>query len=311
VNDVPIIRAAFLDLRFYKPTSFQGVRLDDYDVIHVHGIGAQLDYLALAKWSHRRPIILSTHGAIFHTESLRWVKQQYFFRFQPLVLAQVDLVAACSRSDAELFGKVSRRVQLIENAADVDALLALPLENKRHSTCLYVGRLAPNKDIESLLRVFAFAKQRGASFELRLAGPDSPHSAAYKSLARELGLADRVQFLGAVTPDRLLAEYDRADLFVSASRYEGFGLSAIEARAAGCRLLVQRNAAFRALFTGDPAVTLADYASVDVAGTSLTALLANRGHGGAGRSRMERYSWTRRIQDWLTVYRRAAAHSHA
>lgn len=309
VEGIPITRAPFVDMRFYKPTSFSNVALRNYDLVHVHGVGAQLDYLAVSKRSHARPIVVSTHGAIFHTNSLRWLKQQYFYRLQPFILKRVELVAACSHGDEELFRRIAgNNVQLVENAVDVDELLSLPTENKSGRRCLYVGRLAPNKGIGALLKVFAFAKRRGANFELRMAGPDSSmQRSTYESLVRQLSLEGHVRFLGTVEHRQLMAEYERCDIFVSASQYEGFGLSAIEARAAGCRLLLQRNTAFMKLFDrDDAAVTLIDYELEDVAGIKLADLLEEKKDGSIGRQSMRRYSWSEKIHEWLAIYRRVS-----
>jgi len=313
LDGIPITRAPFLDLRFYKPTSFSKARLKDYDVIHVHGVGAQLDYLALRKVAHGRPIILSTHGAIFHTPALRWLKLQYFYRLQPLILKRVDLVAACSPSDADLFKKISARVQLVENGVDIDKLLALSMEEKVPARCLYVGRLAANKEIEALLRVFAGAKSRGANFELRIVGPAPPiERSRYEELALQAGLAGSVRFVGPVDADDLIKEYAAAAIFVSASRYEGFGISAIEARAAGCRLLLQRNDAFTALFGSDSETKLIDYQKFDDAGEKLMALLKAPGTNfETGRTSMSRYSWQRKAQEWLAIYRHVLAPKQA
>jgi alpha-1,3-mannosyltransferase len=305
VEGIRITRAPYLDFRFYKPTSFSGVSFRDYDVIHVHGLGAQLDYLALSKPRHRRPIILSTHGGIFHTRSLRWLKLQYFYRLQPRILSRVDLVAACSSSDANLFNRVSSRVQLVENGVDVDDLLALPMSSKRRNRCLYVGRLAANKGIDLLLNAVAHAKRRGAIFNLRLAGPDPEQQGSrYEELASQLGLAEDVHFLGTLGAADLMREYELADVFVSASRYEGFGISAIEARAAGCRLLLQRNEAFAALFASDSTVTLVDFQSAADAGDALLRLLEHHSNASADRSGVERYSWSRKAHEWLAIYER-------
>ena len=309
IDGIPVMRAAFLDLHFYKPTWLSSARLRAYDLIHVHGVGAQLDYLSLLKWRHHRPIVLSTHGAIFHTQTLRWLKQQYFHRFQPLVLARVDLIAACSRSDAELFSGFAPRVQLLENATDVEPLLALPLSQKRRGRCLYVGRLAANKDLETLLRVFARARAGGLSFELRIVGKGSSHEVRrLETSARELGLGEHVHFVGPVASDELLAEYGAADVFVSASRYEGFGLSAIEARAAGCRLLLQENAAFRGLFGSDTGVVLTEYRSIEDAASRLVELLQNEPPADRhGRTAMERFAWSRKAGEWLDLYQKVVS----
>ena len=54
---------------------------------------------------------------------------------------------------------------------------------------------------------------------------------------RELGLQDRVHFMGWVGHDDLPVVYNLADLFVFPSLYEGFGLPLIEAMACGCPVL--------------------------------------------------------------------------
>jgi alpha-1,3-mannosyltransferase len=305
VSGIPVRRAPFLDLHFYKPTFFRPSMIRDYDLVHVHGIGAQLDYLAITKGLHRTPILVSTHGGIFHTRTLQWVKRAYFRAIQPLVMANVDMVAACSRSDANLFSSISKRVQLIDNAVDVEPYLTLRMQHKVGGRCLYVGRLADNKGIEALLRAFAAAKSHGAQFLLRLVGPDpSGQAAHYRAIAADLKIEGHVEFVGKVDPARLLTEYEQAAYFVSASRYEGFGISAIEAMAGGCSLVLQRNEAFESLFSADPEVKLIDFQESGSAGAYLAERLRSEPRGGAAsaRSRASIYSWERKILEWSSIY---------
>ncbi|MGA2776334.1 MAG: glycosyltransferase family 4 protein [Steroidobacteraceae bacterium] len=309
VNGIPVRRVPFLDLHFYKPTFFRPSLVRGYDLVHVHGIGAQLDYLSMTKSLHRTPILVSTHGGIFHTPALQRVKQAYFRAIQPMVMANVDLVAACSRSDAKLFSSVSKRVHLVDNAVDVEPYLALRMQHKVDGRCLYVGRLADNKGIESLLKVFAVAKARGAEFLLRLVGPDPlEQTAHYRAIAATLKIGACVEFVGMVDPSQLLAEYEQAAYFVSASRYEGFGISAIEAMAAGCCLILQNNDAFESLFSSDADVKLMNFEEIDSAGAYLAERLKSgpRGAGASGRSRAGIYSWERKILEWSSIYARVA-----
>ncbi|MCG8456445.1 MAG: glycosyltransferase, partial [Holophagales bacterium] len=104
---------------------------------------------------------------------------------------------------------------------------------------LTVTRLSPHtrrKNVDGVLRALADV-QRSApehaaewSYTVVGGGPDLPR---LQGLARELGVADRVRFTGAVAAEDLLAEYRRADLFVLASEatatdVEGFGIVYIE-----------------------------------------------------------------------------------
>jgi glycosyltransferase involved in cell wall biosynthesis len=94
------------------------------------------------------------------------------------------------------------------------------------------GRLAPEKDWPTLLRAVAALQSEGRSVTLRLYG-DGRLRRELESLAREVGLdPDRV-FAGYLPREALLAELQKADLFILPSRFEGLGISAIEAMAVG------------------------------------------------------------------------------
>lgn len=306
LDAVAIRRIPFVDLVYYKPAFLPLSMLRSHDIIHVHGIGALLDFVGIMKWVHRRPIIVSTHGGIFHTTALGGLKRLYFDGIQRRLFRQVDIVAACSRSDADIFRRICDRVTLIENAVDVEPYLALSGERRQRGRCVYVGRLSDNKGIDLLLRAAHVARQRGAEFQLRLVGPDvDGKRERFQSLADALDLHDHVSFIGPVSDAALLEEFALADIFISASRYEGFGISAIEARAAGCRLLLHANDAFVSLFESDTAATLTDFTAGDSAGTALAGMLTTSAHSTieATRRRTEAYSWVSKIDDWHRIYR--------
>ena len=93
-----------------------------------------------------------------------------------------------------------------------------------------VARLAPEKDHRTLLGALHAALPTAPRLRLILVG-DGPERAALTSLASELGLADRVTFLGARSDVADLLP--GLDLFTLASRREGLPLSLLEALAAG------------------------------------------------------------------------------
>ncbi len=305
VAGVPVLRIPFVDLRYYKPAWLPLKVIKGYDVVHVHGIGAQSDYLLATRRLHGRPIVVSTHGGIFHTQALRALKVVYFRGWQRLMLAGAAAVVACSESDRRLFSSVARGVRLIPNAVDTQRLLALPMQRKEPGRCLYVGRLAANKRLPELLCAFAAARATGVAATLRCVGPDPDGLRdEYERLAEASGVRGDVRFVGEVDERTLLDEYAAASVFVSASRHEGFGLSALEAKAAGCRLVLQDNAAFRDLFAGDRAAELLEFDDAEAAGRSIASAL---GAGvtadlESGRRDAALYSWDERIKEWLGLY---------
>jgi alpha-1,3-mannosyltransferase len=307
LDGVVLHRIPFLNLKYYKPVAIPLSLIRAHDLVHVHGIGAPLDYIAVTKGIHRRPFVVSTHGGIFHTSALARFKQLYFRTVVRWALGRADFVAADSASDASLFAMVSQRVQLLENAIDVGPLLALPVDRKRPGSFLYVGRLSDNKGIPLLLNAVAMALKRGASLSLRIVGPDvEGKREGYEALARRLGVVGQVDFVGEVDKRGLLEEFSRAETFVSASQYEGFGLSAVEAKAAGCRLLLHRNDAFESLFGACLTAILVDFRDPNAAGAAMIEIMRQRvvdATQDSVRRETEAYSWERKLSEWAAVYR--------
>ncbi len=100
-----------------------------------------------------------------------------------------------------------------------------------------VARLSPGKDIETLLKAIALAAPEAPALRLEVAG-DGPCMAELRRSASELGLSDRVRFLGAVRDvPGLLA---RAGLFVLPSLNEGISLTLLEAMASGLAVVATR-----------------------------------------------------------------------
>ena len=97
------------------------------------------------------------------------------------------------------------------------------------ATFLFVGRLVGYKGVDVLLRAVP-----GLDAETVIIG-DGPQRSSLESLARSLGITDRVHFLGEVAADELLDWYQACDVFVlpSVTRQEAFGMVQLEAMLCG------------------------------------------------------------------------------
>lgn len=125
-------------------------------------------------------------------------------------------------------------------------------------TVLALGRLATNKGYDLLIDGFSVLAERVPEAQLRLAlggeNMDAQEAAILQKLKdqiAELGLSDRVEFSSFI-PDEDLPDYYRAaDLFVLSSRYEPFGMTAVEAMASGTPTVVTiHGGLFRAVSYG-------------------------------------------------------------
>jgi len=110
---------------------------------------------------------------------------------------------------------------------------------------LHVGRLAPQKKIEDLIRAFYFLKKLKPEARLILVGGGAgfePYLAGLEALVRELGLED-VHFAGQVGLPDLVAYYSLAQAYLCLSEHEGFCVPLIEAMSVGLPVVARAAAA--------------------------------------------------------------------
>lgn len=106
---------------------------------------------------------------------------------------------------------------------------------------LFVGRLEKMKGIDVLLRAFAQLKipqqhpSSGAA-HVRIVGHGSQRQ-SLEQLSRDLGISDRVVFVGRIDPSAIASEYMQAEIFCGLSRSEALGNVFLEAQAAGCAVV--------------------------------------------------------------------------
>jgi glycosyltransferase involved in cell wall biosynthesis len=97
---------------------------------------------------------------------------------------------------------------------------------------LYVGRLAPNKGCDDLIKLFyAYCRHRNPAAHLWLVGTRAftRYVRYLEALIARLGLADAVSFTDRVSLSDLRTCYEASDILLSGSRHEGFGVPLLEA----------------------------------------------------------------------------------
>lgn len=104
---------------------------------------------------------------------------------------------------------------------------------------LAVGEARPYKNVRRLIS--AFSKLTDTSTQLAIVGKLSRTDQEITELPRQLGIQDRVKFLGMVTDSDLKALYGGARLFVFPSLYEGFGIPPLEAMGCGCPVVASNS----------------------------------------------------------------------
>ncbi|MFA4855194.1 MAG: glycosyltransferase family 4 protein [archaeon] len=308
-NRVRVERLGFLDLGFYRIAPGAISKTRGFDVVHVHGIGFFSDFFALFKLFHRKRLVLSTHGGIFHTKNYSLLKKIYFNIWCRLALRAFDRVIAVSRQDFETFRRIvpEKKIVLIENPVPVEMLSAIPRKAVPNSF-LFVGRLSKNKGLENLLDAFSELKKSRRDFSLKIAGsPFDMTKEELREMILKKGLEGMAEVLGAVSEKELLELYAGSEFFVSASEYEGFGISAVEAMAAGLIPILNGIPAFREFVTEGETGFIADFSSRERAAKKLGEALGlkkaeRQAMGRAARAFSRKFCWKNSLKKFEKAY---------
>lgn len=150
-----------------------------------------------------------------------------------LCLAVSDAVAAHYRQALGL-----RAVAVLPNPVDVAALAVVAasraaVDPSRPVQIILPGRLVHEKGHADLFKALVILSGRGGAPLMTTVAGDGPLCQALTDLADALGLAEQVRFVGAQGHDDLMRLMAAADVVVVPSRFEGFGLTALEAMALG------------------------------------------------------------------------------
>lgn len=249
IDGIEVIRLPYYGSSRYPlcPAVFK--YLKDTDVVHVHGVDFFYDFLAVTKWLHRRPLLLSTHGGFFHTRFASRAKQAYFKTVTRLSSGAYDQVVATSANDGDLFGQImsQHKLQVIENGVDVEKYSGSAAPQLT-PTLMYFGRWSSNKGLLPTLELFAELHRQHPEWRLIIAGREYDHSLAeLQEAAHSLGISSAVTLAANPSDSEIKSLLSQASYFICLSDHEGFGIAPIEAMSAGLTPILSGIPPFRRL----------------------------------------------------------------
>jgi len=178
---------------------------------------------------------------------------------------------------------------------------------------LYFGRMdIHNKGIDILLS--AFAKLNAPDIRLILSGRGTPQSKReIRSIANHLNIANRVEFTGAVTPEQKNILMGHALFVCTPSRYEGWGIVAIEAAAAAKAVIGTDIPGLADAIRADETGLLVPSENPQTLASAMNRLLSDpilrKRLGTAGRKWATQFTWDRTAQAQEEVYLKVANNS--
>ena len=219
------------------------LRTGKVDVIHAHWLIPQGLIAAMLQCvpGRRVPFVVTSHGADLFALTgrvLQWMKSS--------VIRSACAVTVVSEAMRTRIGQIepgAGNVSVQPMGVDMQhRFVPDPNTPRSDDELLFVGRLVEKKGLCHLLDAMPTVLARRPSMRLRIAG-FGPEEAALRGQVDRLGLAEHVDFLGAVSQADLPGLYRRAALFVApfveagSGDQEGLGLVLVEAASCGCPIV--------------------------------------------------------------------------
>ncbi|WP_019558801.1 glycosyltransferase [Thioalkalivibrio sp. ALE12] len=220
-----------------------------FDLIDAHfvypdGVAARW----LARWL-RCPYTITLRGSLTRFAGSALHRRQINRALS--AAARVFSVADSLRQDAIAWGQAPGHVQVVGNGADLARFrpedraaarqrLGLPQEGR---FLVSVGGLTERKGFHRVIATLPELLHTQPDLHLVIAGgatPEGNNEAELREQVRTLGLEARVWFLGQVAPDDLRFVYSAGDVFVLATRFEGWANVFLEASACGLPIVTTR-----------------------------------------------------------------------
>ena len=235
----------------------------NYDLIHSHywlsgWVGLKLARQNALPLLHMFHTLASLKNAA--TDSLGVSESPVRLQVEKQLVKRTDHILVSSTREKEMItashGVSPEKITMLPCGVDTDLFQPRSLKQSQANLSippkkfiLYVGRIDPIKGIDVLIKAMGLVKARLGqrdSLHLLVIGGDLTHAAQsrhselnkLKCLTKSLQLDDTVTFLGAQPQDVLPYYYSAAEACVLPSRYESFGMVALEAMACGTPVIV-------------------------------------------------------------------------
>jgi glycosyltransferase involved in cell wall biosynthesis len=200
------------------------------------------------------PYLISLRGADVPSDEVKRFARQYRF-LRPFIRwfwRDADALVAVSNGLREYAFQTTPDlpIKVIPNAIELSEFTP-PRQRALNGTVrlLFVGRFNAFKNVETLLKALGLvAAQNITNFELHLVG-DGERRSSLERLVVEQGLTKRVRFLGWVEREKIVEHYRRADLFVTATTWEGMPNTVLEGMACGLPVVATRASGLDELVT--------------------------------------------------------------
>lgn len=229
---------------------------EDIALLHAHDWLVAFAARAL-KHIYRLPLVCTIHATEYgRNRGLHSELQHYISSVEWWLTYESWRVIVCSQSMKDevgfIFQTPADKLKVIPNAIELGDLAFEPQKaplrqsfaRPEEKIIFYIGRLVPEKGIQTLLQAVPAVLREVPEAKFILAGK-GPYEEELKRMSREMGLEHKVQFIGYIEDTVRNALYDYAEVAVFPSFYEPFGIVALEGLATKTPLVVSDTGGLR------------------------------------------------------------------
>ncbi len=293
-----------------------------YDIIHSHywlsGLAAER---LKARWGVPHIVMFHTLGEVKARSRVSESEPEPRIAAETEIARNADRIVVASKDEQQLlaryYGADVGRISVVPCGVNLGLFQPIEKEEAREQLglreddkiLLFVGRIEPLKGVDILLGAAAQLESESDCFVLIVGGDDSTRDGEIehlRDLASQLGIAERVSFMGAVDHERLPLFYNAADVCVVPSFYESFGLVALEAMACGTPVVASRVGGLSVAVRDSETGYLIPWRCPEPFAERLELLLGNEElrnrFGQAAREEVERFRWGNVAEAVLGLY---------
>lgn len=297
-------------LNAYELKSY--IRKENFDVVNVHYASG---YGTLGRLAGQKHALLNI-----------WGSDVYEFPYQSKFnlktvrknLTYYDYLASTSNCMAEQAKKVvdvDKKIYITPFGVDTEKFKPVIVEKKKGYVVGTVKTLDPKYGIDISIKAFAKLLQMLAengkkdiadniTYEIYGKGDEKDNLV---SLAKELGVADKVRFMGYVDNVKLPVVINTFNIFCCTSRQESFGVAVVEAMACGVPAVTSDVDGFKEVMENNKTGYIVERENVDEAATALFDLLIDdEKRTACGQYARERvlklFDWNKNVDTMLSIY---------
>lgn len=192
----------------------------DFDLIDAQAFisGVPACFIAVVK---NKPVVFTVHGTNMDRGQASFLEKILLTKIK--YAAQISVAASFIK-----YPNVNKKIFIVRPGVDLTKFMPRA-EMREKNRILFVGRLCKEKGIDTLIKIITNVKNTAVKFIIIGDGPEKDNLKTY--------VADHhlkfVEVINALPQDQLVQEYQKADIFVLPSHFEGFPLSILEAKACG------------------------------------------------------------------------------